>query len=142
MDLRSKKEMNEKDSVGKITGFFLFRNVINGYNKDKNKPEEERKSIKKYGKLSLTLSAIALVISACCLIANLMEMNVIGISYVVMLVIYIFSGIVISVLLAIYGFVFGVMQCRLNRKSIGIIGIVLSILAMISSILLLVVMVI
>ena len=142
MDLRSKKEMNEKDSVGKITGFFLFRNVINGYNKDKNKPEEERKSIKKYGKLSLTLSAIALVISACCLIANLMEMNVIGISYVVMLVIYIFSGIVISILLSIYGFVFGVMQCRLNRKSIGIIGIVLSILAMISSILLLVVMVI
>ena len=142
MELRSRNGLDEKDSVGQVTGFFLFRNIVNGYNADKEKPEEERKNIKKYGKLSLTLSIIALLVSGCCLIANLMELDIIGMSYVLMLVIYIFSGIVISVILAIYGFVFGVMQCRLNRKSIGIIGIVLSILAVVCSLFLIVVMIV
>ena len=142
MNLGSRNGLDEKDSVGKVTGFFLFRNVVNGYNADKEKPEEERKNIKKYGKLSLVISTIALVVSSCCLIANLMEIDAIGISYILMLVIYIFSGIVISIILAIYGFVFGVMQCRLNRKSIGIIGIVLSVLAIICSLFLIVVMII
>jgi hypothetical protein len=142
MNLGSKNKLDNKDSVGKITGFFLFRNVINGYNCDKEKPEEERKNIKTYGKLSVTLSIIALLISGCCLIANLMELDVIGFSYVLMLIIYIFSGIIISILLAIYGFVFGVMQCRLNRKSIGIIGIVLSVLAIICSLFLVIVMIV
>ena len=142
MELKSRNGLDEKDSVGKVTGFFLFRNIVNGYNADKEKPEEERKNIKKYGKLSLTLSIIALLVSGCCLIANLMELDVIGMSYVLMLVIYIFSGIVISIILAIYGFVFGVMQCRLNRKSIGIIGIVLSVLAVVCSLFLIVVMIV
>lgn len=142
MEIKGGRGLDERDSVGKVTGFFLFRNIVNGYNEDKAKPEEERKNIKKYGKLSLTLSLVALLVSGCCLIANLMELDVIGMSYVLMLVLYIFSGIVISVVLAIYGFVFGVMQCRLNRKSVGIVGIVLSVLAVVCAIFLIVVLIV
>ena len=139
---RSSKGMDREDSVGKVTGFFLFRNVIEDYNVDKNKSEEERKHINKYGKISLTLSIIALVISAACLISNLTNLDFFGFSYVLMLVIYIFSGIIISVIFSIYGFVFGVMQIRLNRKSLGVIGLVLSLLSMLSSIFLIFVLII
>lgn len=134
--------MDREDSVGKVTGFFLFRNIIEDYNNDKTKSEDERKQIRKYGKISLTLSIIALVISASCLISNLTNIDFFGFSYVLMLVIYIFSGILISIFLSIYGFVFGVMQIRLNRKSIGVFGLVLSILSMLSSIFLILVLII
>jgi hypothetical protein len=138
----SSSKMNNEDSIGKVTGFFLFRNLIDGYNEDKNKPEDERKHITRYGRTSLTLSICALVISACCLISNLTNLDFFGFSYVLMLVIYIFSGILISIILAIYGFVFGVMQTRLNRKSIGIIGLDLSILAVLTSVFLIIVLII
>jgi len=146
MDIKQDKSnssrLNREDSVGKVTGFFLFRNLIENYNADKNKSEDERKRIRKYGKLSLLLSIIALAISACCLFFNLSNVNFFGFSYVLMLVIYIFSGIIISIFLSIYGFVFGVMQIRLNRKSIGVFGLVLSILSMLSSIFLIIILVI
>ena len=48
MDLNSNNnEETQKDAIGKITGFFLFRNLINGYNDAKNFDEDTRKSIKK-----------------------------------------------------------------------------------------------
>jgi len=146
MNIKKEKDassrMDREDSVGKVTGFFLFRNIIEDYNNDKTKSEDERKQIRKYGKISLTLSIIALVISASCLISNLTNIDFFGFSYVLMLVIYIFSGILISIFLSIYGFVFGVMQIRLNRKSIGVFGLVLSILSMLSSIFLILVLII
>ena len=122
------KSQNEPDAIGKVTGFFLFRNVINSYNQDKLKDEDSRREIKKYGSISLTLSIIAFVISGACLISNISRLDLVGMSYVVMLVIYILSGIVVSLILALYGFVFGVMQIRLNRKGIGIFGLIFSIL--------------
>ncbi|NCB48158.1 MAG: hypothetical protein EOM55_00800 [Clostridia bacterium] len=146
MEIKKEKDtstrLNKDDAVGKVTGFFLFRNFIDGYNADKNKSEDERKNIRKYGKLSITLSIIALLISACCLFFNLSNVNFFGFSYVLMLVIYVFSGIIISIFLSIYGFVFGVMQIRLNRKSIGVFGLVLSILSMLSSVFLIIILVI
>lgn len=129
----SSNNLDSEDSIGKATGFFLFRNVINSYNNDKTKPDEDRKTIKKYGRISFVLSLIALFLSLSCLISNLVNLEFVGYSYVLMLIIYILAGIIVSFLFAIYGFVFGVMQIRLNRKSIGIIGLVLSILAIITS---------
>ena len=127
-------KMDDKDAIGNVTGFFLFRNLINNYNKDKSKIEEERKNIKKYGRVSCTLSLIALFLSLSYLISSLINLDFVGFSYILLIVIYILGGFIISLILAIYGFVFGVMQVRLNRKSIGIIGLVLSVLSIISSI--------
>ena len=138
----SSNNLSSEDSIGKATGFFLFRNVINSYNNDKTKPDEDRKTIKKYGRISLTLSIIALFLSLSCLISNLVNLEFVGYSYVLMLIIYILAGIIVSILFAIYGFVFGVMQIRLNQKSIGIIGLVLSILAFITGISLIVFLII
>lgn len=137
----SKDKMEREDPVGKVTGFFLFRNVIEDYGNDKNTPEDDRKSVNKYGKISLTLSIIALVISAACIISNLTNLDFFGFSYVLMLVIYIFSGIIISIVFSIYGFVFGVMQVRLNRKSSGIIGLILSLISLISSVFLIIILI-
>lgn len=136
MDIEDKRYSNRlerQDSIGKITGFFLFRNLINKYNEDKCKNEDDRKNIKKYGKISLVISLIALLISAACLISNLTNVELFGFSYVVMLVLYVLSGVIISLILSLYGFVFGVMQIRLNRKSIGVFGLVLSIFAFLCS---------
>lgn len=138
----SSNNLDSEDSIGKATGFFLFRNVINSYNNDKTKPDEDRETIKKYGRISFVLSLIALFLSLSCLISNLVNIEFVGYSYVLMLIIYILAGIIVSFLFAIYGFVFGVMQIRLNRKSIGIIGLVLSILAIITSLSLIVFLII
>ena len=138
----SSNNLDSEDSIGKATGFFLFRKVINSYNNDKTKPDEDRKTIKKYGRISFVLSLIALFLSLSCLISNLVNLEFVGYSYVLMLIIYILAGIIVSFLFAIYGFVFGVMQIRLNRKSIGIIGLVLSILAIITSLSLIVFLII
>lgn len=119
--------LNQKDSVGKLTGFFLFRGIINSYNEDKQKDEDARKEIKKYGRLSLTLGFISLFVSGSCLVSSISRFDLVAMSYVTMLIIYILCGILLSLLLSIYAFVFAVMQARLNRKSVGIIGIVLSI---------------
>ena len=142
IDKKYTNNLDNKDSIGKATGFFLFRNVVNSYNEDKTKPEDERKNIKKYGRVSFILSLIALLLSLSCLVSNLVNLEFVGFSYVLMLIIYILGGFIISLILSIYGFVFAVMQVRLNRKSIGIVGIVLSILAIISCILLIVFLII
>lgn len=133
---------SNKDPIGKITGFFLFRNLINGYSQDKNLNDNERKNIKKYGVVSLILSIIAFVISLSCLISNFLGLDILGFSFVLMIIIYVLGGVLISILLAIYGFIFAVMQTRLNRKAIGIIGIIISILSMVASVLLIVFMIV
>ena len=133
---------SDKDPIGKITGFFLFRNLINSYSDDKNLNDNERKNIKKYGVASLILSIIAFVISLSCLISNFLGIDVLGFSFVLMIIIYVLGGVLISILLAIYGFIFAVMQTRLNRKAIGIIGIIISILSMVASLLLIVFMIV
>lgn len=120
-------KLDSHDSIGKATGFFLFRNVINDYNADKEKQEDERKDIKKYGKVSVILSTIAIILSLSCLISKFANIEFAGFSNILMVIIYIFSGIIISTILSLYGFVFGVLQIRLNRKSVGIIGLILSI---------------
>ena len=135
-------KMDEKDAIGKVTGFFLFRGIIASYNEDKQRDEENRKNIKKYGKIAMTLGLIALFMSASCLVSNLTRLDLVGMSYVVMLVIYILSGIIVALILALYSFVFSVMQVRLNRKSIGIFGIMLSLFDIFLAIGLIVVLVI
>lgn len=129
---------SNKDSIGKITGFFLFRNLINGYNNAKEAPDEERKKIKKYGVLSLILSSIAIVISASCLISTFADLQFFGFSYVLMLLVYILGGIIICLILSIYAFVFAVMQVRLNREAVGIFGIIFSVLGALISLALIV----
>ena len=129
---------SDKDPVGKVTGFFLFKNLISGYAEDKNANDDERKKIKKYGVASFILSLIAVVISISCLLSTIIGNDFIGFSYALMLIIYILGGVVVSLLLAVYAFIFAVMQIRLNRKSVGIIGLSLSILSAIASVLLVV----
>ena len=135
-------EMSNNDAVGKVTGFFLFRNLIAGYNDDKAKPQDQRQNIKKYGVVSVILSAIALIISGSCLISTIIDFDMVGFSYVLINIIFIVGGVILSALLSIYGFVFGVMQVRLNRKGSGLLGLVLSILSMVSAVLLIVFMII
>lgn len=135
-------EISKNDAVGKVTGFFLFRNLISGYNEDKAKTQDERQNIKKYGVVSIILSTIALIISGSCLISTIIDFDLVGFSYVLINIIFIVGGVLLSALLAIYGFVFGVMQIRLNRKGCGILGLILSILAMVSAIFLIIFMII
>ncbi|MBQ9792189.1 MAG: hypothetical protein IJW32_00380 [Clostridia bacterium] len=129
---------SNKDPIGKVTGFFLFRNLISSYSSDKNSGDDERKKIKKYGVASFILSLIAVIISISCLLSTIIGNDFIGFSYALILIIYILGGVVVSLILAIYGFIFAVMQIRLNRKAIGIIGLSLSILSVIASLLLVV----
>ena len=136
------RRLDEEDNVGKVTGFFLFRNVINGYNNDKNKPEEERKDIKKYGITAMVLCIISLLLSLCSIILRLTQYDNIGVPYAVMSILYIVGGIIVSGLLGIYAFVFAVMQVRLNRKAIGIVALILSILSILSSISLIAILII
>ena len=122
------------DAIGKVTGFFLFRNLINGYNEAKDKPDEERKQIKKYGVISVILSLIAIIISGSLLISTFMDFQFFGFSYVLLILVYVLGGVIICLALSVYAFVFAVMQVRLNRKAVGIFGVVLSVLGVISSV--------
>lgn len=126
---RNKNELSPQDSIGRATGFFLFRNLVNNYNVDKEKQEDERKSIKKYGRTSLVLSFISILLGVCSLVCKFSNLELAGFSNLLIVVIYILSGIVVSTILSIYAFVFAVLQTRLNRKSIGIIGLIASILS-------------
>lgn len=133
---------SNNDPVGKVTGFFLFKNLINNYSQDKQADDNERKNIKKYGVASIILSGIGLLISLSCLIFSLINLDIAGFSYGLIMIVYILGGVVISALLAVYGFVFAVMQIRLNRKALGVIGLVLSVLSIVASVLLVVFMII
>ena len=136
LDIENKNRGNggeEKDSIGKITGFFLFRNLINNYNDAKNMSEEERKQIKKYGVLSVILAITSIIVSVSCLISTFTDFQFFGFSYVLIMFSYILGGVIICLIFSIYSFVFAVMQVRLNRKAIGIFGIVLAVLGILSS---------
>ena len=144
MDIDSNNNYSNenKDYIGKITGFFLFRNLINNYNENKDKPDEERKQIKKYGFLSVILSVIAIIISVSLITSTFMDFQFFGLSYVLLLLLYIFGGIIVGLILSVYAFVFAVMQVRLNRKAVGIIGIILSVLGVVSCLLLVIFLII
>ena len=133
---------SQKDPVGKVTGFFLFRNLINSYGQDKQTDDNERKNIKKYGVVSTILSSIGLLVSLSCLIFSMINFDIAGFTYGLIMIVYILGGVVISSLLAVYGFVFAVMQIRLNRKALGVIGLVLSVLSIMSSVLLIIFMIV
>ena len=138
IDSRPNRRLDEEDSIGKVTGFFLFRNIINSYNDDKDKAEDERKTLKKYGRIAFILSIISLVLSISCLIFRLGSYGAIGVNNVIVNIFYIIGGIVVGLGLGLYGFVFGVMQVRLNRKSIGIISLIASILSVLSALFLII----
>lgn len=143
LNLREKDcSKNNTDPIGKITGFFLFRSLIENYNCNKNLREDKRKKIKKYGVISLILSLIAIIVSVSCLITTLMNIEFQGASVVLIMIVSILGCVVIPLILASYAFVFAVLQVRLNRKSIGIIGIVASILAIVCCIILIVFLII
>lgn len=142
LDLREKKNMNNKDAIGKITGFFLFRNLIDKYNQNKDLNENDRKKIKKYGIMSIILSGIAIIVSVSCLITILMNLEFQGASLVLIMIVSVLGCVVIPLIMTAYAFVFAVLQVRLNRKSIGIIGLVLSVLSAVSCITLIVFLII
>ena len=145
MDLKNNNSAglgSENDPVGKVTGFFLFRNLINSYANDKVADGNVRKNIKKYGVASLIFGFIAFAISFCCMLGSVVGIQAEGFSFFLLTIINIVGGVIISLLLSIYSFVFAVMQIRLNRKAVGVIGIVLSVLAMAASVVLVVFMII
>lgn len=129
-------KQNNSDPIGKITGFFLFRNLIDNYNDNKVSGEDERKRIKKYGIISLILSLAAIVISVSCLITTIINVEFQGVSVVLIMIVSILGGIIIPIIMSLYAFVFAVLQVRLNRKAVGIIGIVTSVLSLVSCIVL------
>ncbi len=129
-------KQNNSDPIGKITGFFLFRNLIDNYNDNKVSGEDERKRIKKYGIISLILSLAAIVISVSCLITTIINVEFQGVSVVLIMIVSILGGIIIPIVMSLYAFVFAVLQVRLNRKAVGIIGIVTSVLSLVSCIVL------
>ena len=144
MSMNLKNNNNEKsnDAIGNVTGFFLFRNLINKYNENKDADEETRKNIKKYGNISIILSIIALIVSSSCLSLNMFNLGLEGFANIMVMIVSILGGILIAIVLALYGFVFGVLQVRLNRKACGVFGLILSIIAIISCILLIVFLII
>ena len=50
-ELKNLEDEKQIDNIGKATGFFLFRNLINNYNEMKQ-DETKRYECKKYGKIS------------------------------------------------------------------------------------------
>ncbi len=143
ISLKEKKDANKnKDAIGKITGFFLFRNLIDNYNQYKDLPDSSRKKIKRYGILSVSLSIIAIIVSLSCLVTTLINIEFQGVSVVLIMIVSILGCVVIPLIMSMYAFVFAVLQVRLNRKSIGIIGIILSILSVVSCVLLIVFLII
>ncbi|MBQ3048016.1 MAG: hypothetical protein IJD48_03265 [Clostridia bacterium] len=81
------------------------------------------------------------MLSVSCLLCSVTGVDFWGFSYVVMLFIFVIGGVIISALLAIYSFVFGILQVRLNRKASGILGIILATLSFVSSLSLIVFMI-
>lgn len=137
LSLKEKKDkLNNSDPIGKITGFFLFRNLIENYNDNKSQDEDSRKRIKKYGIISLVLSLVAIAISVSCLVTTLINVQFQGASVVLIMIVSILGCVIIPIIMSIYAFVFAVLQVRLNRKAIGIIGIVASVLSLVSCIVL------
>ncbi len=142
INLKEKDTKQNADPIGKITGFFLFRNLIDNYNDNKFANEETRKSIKRYGIISLILSLVAILVSVSCLITTIANVQFEGASVVLIMIVSILGCVVIPLLMSMYAFVFAVLQVRLNRKAVGIIGIVASVLSAVSCIILIVFLII
>jgi cation transporter-like permease len=125
--------MREGDGVDNVTGFFLFRNLINNYNEIKN-DESLRQGSNKHGRWSIILSTLAMVLALSMFlmfgVAAFGPMNWAGFGHFTSMLANIIAGIVVPVVLALYGFVFAVMQVRLNRRPSGVVGIVLSTLTL------------
>ena len=63
-----------------------------------------------------------------------------GFGSVMSIVITVIAGIVLPVILGVYGMVFSILQIRLNRKSIGVIAVILSTITILSGIAMIVLM--
>lgn len=126
------------DNIGKATGFFLFRNLINNYNEIKN-DETKRYECKKYGKIALVLSIIGLVVSIGFIlffgIGTFGNNELQGFGSVMSIILSAIAGVIIPIILGVYSMVFSVLQIRLNRKAIGIISIIFSTLTILSGVL-------
>ena len=144
-ELKNLEDEKQIDNIGKATGFFLFRNLINNYNEMKQ-DETKRYECKKYGKIACVLSFIGLAISLGIILifgVNVYgDMNFGGFGSVLSIIVSVIAGIVLPLLLGIYAMVFAIMQVRLNRKAIGIVGVVLATLTVLSSIAMIVLMIV
>lgn len=144
MDEQNNNEDEKRiDNIGKATGFFLFRNLVNGYNEIKD-DETKRYECKKYGKISIILSIIGIAVAlGVILIFGVRAfggMQFAGFGSVMSIVITVIAGIVLPVILGVYGMVFSILQIRLNRKSIGVIAVILSTITILSGIAMIVLM--
>lgn len=143
-ELKNLEDEKQIDNIGKATGFFLFRNLINNYNEMKQ-DETKRYECKKYGNIALILSLIGIAVSVGFIL--IFGINVYGVEFggfgsVLTMILSIIAGIVLPLGLGIYSMVFAVMQVRLNRKAIGIVGLITATLCILSSIAMVVLMII
>lgn len=131
------------DNIGKATGFFLFRNLINNYNEMKN-DETKRYECKKYGKIALVLSIIGILVAlGVILIFGVRAfggMDFGGFGSVISIIISAIAGVILPIILGIYGLVFSIMQVRLNRKAIGVVSIISSTITILAGLAMIVIM--
>ena len=125
------------DNIGKATGFFLFRNLINKYNAIKE-DETKRYECKRYGIISFVLSVIGIAVSlGVILIFGVRAyggMDLGGMGSVMSMIISIIAGVILPIGLGIYAMVFAIMQVRLNRKAIGVISIIVATITLLSGV--------
>ena len=143
-EFKNLEDEKQIDNIGKATGFFLFRNLINNYNEIKQ-DETKRYECKKYGKISLTLSIIGIVVALGFIL--IFGVNVYGVEFggfgsAVTMILSVVAGIVLPFGLGVYAMVFAIMQIRLNRKSVGVIGLIASTITILSSIAMIVLMIV
>ena len=134
-ELKNLEDEKQIDNIGKATGFFLFRNLINNYNELKQ-DETKRYECKKYGKISCTLSLIGIAISLGIILMFGVQVfgatEYGGFGSIISIIISIIAGVVLPFGLGVYGMVFAIMQVRLNRKAIGVVGVIMSTLTILS----------
>ena len=143
-EFKNLEDEKQIDNIGKATGFFLFRNLINNYNEIKQ-DETKRYECKKYGKISLTLSIIGIVVALGFIL--IFGVNVYGVEFggfgsAVTMILSVVAGIVLPFGLGVYAMVFAIMQIRLNRKFGGVIGLIASTITILSSIAMIVLMIV
>ncbi len=131
------------DNIGKAMGFFLFRNLINNYNEMKN-DETKRYECKKYGKIALVLSIIGIMVAVGVILIFGVRafggMDFGGFGSVISIIISAIAGVILPIILGIYGLVFSIMQVRLNRKAIGVVSIISSTITILAGFAMIVIM--
>ena len=143
-ELKNLEDDKQIDNIGKATGFFLFRNLINNYNEMKQ-DETKRYECKKYGKIALILSLIGIAVSIGFILifgVNVYGVDIGGFGSVLTMILSIIAGIILPLGLGVYGMVFAVMQVRLNRKAIGIVGLIAATICILSSVAMVVLMIV